>query len=209
MVKLGVNIDHSATLRQARYREVPAGSKIIVEPNPTEIALLAENAGADSITAHLREDRRHINDSDIFALRENIRTKLNMEMSCAEDVVAVALRVKPDYVCLVPENRMEVTTEGGLDVATDVGKVASVVERLSEVGAVCSIFIDPEIRQIDACGSEGCRAPYGRVRKRVGRLCQNARTARKARFGGRVRALGFNDGKFGARDKLLKHRPPA
>lgn len=149
MVKLGVNIDHSATLRQARYREVPAGSKIIVEPNPTEIALLAENAGADSITAHLREDRRHINDSDIFALRENIRTKLNMEMSCAEDVVAVALRVKPDYVCLVPENRMEVTTEGGLDVATDVGKVASVVKRLSEVGAVCSIFIDPEIRQID------------------------------------------------------------
>lgn len=157
MAKLGVNIDHSATLRQARYREVPAGSKIIVEPNPTEIALLAENAGADSITAHLREDRRHINDSDILALRENIRTKLNMEMSCAEDVVAVALRVKPDYVCLVPENRMEVTTEGGLDVASDVGKVASVVERLSEVGAVCSIFIDPEIRQIDAAKRAGAK----------------------------------------------------
>lgn len=155
MTKLGVNIDHSATLRQARYRDVPAGSKIIVEPDPIEIALIAESAGADSITAHLREDRRHICDADIFALRKNIRTKLNMEMACSEDVISVALKVRPDYVCLVPENRREVTTEGGLDVANDTAKVASAVARLSEVGAVCSIFIDPEKRQVEAAKAAG------------------------------------------------------
>lgn len=157
MTKLGVNIDHSATLRQARYRCVEAESKIIVEPNPLQIALIAEGAGADSITAHLREDRRHICDSDIFALRKNIRTKLNMEMACSEDVISVALKVRPDYVCLVPENRMEVTTEGGLDVAGDLSKVASAVERLAEVGAECSIFIDPEERQINAAKASGAR----------------------------------------------------
>ncbi len=155
MTKLGVNIDHSATLRQARYRGTPADSKIIVEPDPAEIALAAESAGADSITAHLREDRRHICDADMFALRERIRTKLNMEMACSEGVISVALKVRPDYVCLVPENRAEVTTEGGLDVAGETGKVASAIARLSAAGAVCSAFIDPDERQVEAAKAAG------------------------------------------------------
>ena len=152
MTKLGVNIDHSATLRQARYRGTPADSKIIVEPDPAEIALAAERAGADSITAHLREDRRH---ADMFALRERIRTKLNMEMACSEGVISVALKVRPDYVCLVPENREEVTTEGGLDVAGETEKVASAIARLSAAGAVCSAFIDPDERQVEAAKAAG------------------------------------------------------
>ena len=155
MTKLGVNIDHSATLRQARYRGTPADSKIIVEPDPAEIALAAERAGADSITAHLREDRRHIRDADMFALRERIRTKLNMEMACSEGVISVALKVRPDYVCLVPENREEVTTEGGLDVAGETEKVASAIARLSAAGAVCSAFIDPDERQVEAAKAAG------------------------------------------------------
>lgn len=155
MTKLGVNIDHSATLRQARYRGVPADSKIIVEPDPVEAALAAEEAGADSITAHLREDRRHICDADMFALRGRIRTKLNMEMACSEGVISAALKVLPDYVCLVPENRTEVTTEGGLDVAGEIEKVASAIARLSAAGAACSAFIDPDERQVEAAKAAG------------------------------------------------------
>lgn len=155
MTKLGVNIDHSATLRQARYRGVPADSKIIVEPDPVEAALAAEEAGADSITAHLREDRRHICDADMFALRGRIRTKLNMEMACSEGVISAALEVLPDYVCLVPENRTEITTEGGLDVAGEIEKVASAIERLSAAGAACSAFIDPDERQVEAAKAAG------------------------------------------------------
>ena len=126
-----------------------------MEPDPAEIALAAESAGADSITAHLREDRRHICDADMFALRERIRTKLNMEMACSEGVISVALKVRPDYVCLVPENRAEVTTEGGLDVAGETGKVASAIARLSAAGAVCSAFIDPDERQVEAAKAAG------------------------------------------------------
>ena len=136
MVKLGVNIDHSATLRQARYRGVAKDSTIIVEPNPIEIALLAERGGADSITAHLREDRRHIVDDDIRNLREKISTKLNLE-------------IVPDYACLVPENRKEITTEGGLDLIQNKDKTARVVEALSAKGVNCSIFIDPNPEQIE------------------------------------------------------------
>ncbi len=126
-----------------------------MEPDPAEIALAAERAGADSITAHLREDRRHIRDADMFALRERIRTKLNMEMACSEGVISVALKVRPDYVCLVPENREEVTTEGGLDVAGETEKVASAIARLSAAGAVCSAFIDPDERQVEAAKAAG------------------------------------------------------
>ena len=148
MTKLGVNIDHSATLRQARYRESLENLDIIVEPNPIDIALLAEKAGADSITAHLREDRRHIVDNDIFALRERITTKLNLEMACNDDVLKVALNVVPDYACLVPENRAEITTEGGLDVITNYDKTKRVSDALTEKGVVVSIFIDPDEKQI-------------------------------------------------------------
>lgn len=149
MTKLGVNIDHSATLRQARYRECLDNKEVIIEPNPIEIALLAEKAGADSITAHLREDRRHIVDADIYALREKITTKLNLEMACNNDVLNVALQVLPDYVCLVPENRAEVTTEGGLDVITNYDKTKKVSDALTEKGVVVSIFIDPDKKQIE------------------------------------------------------------
>ena len=108
MIKLGVNIDHVATLRQARYRETPASP--LAEPDPVAAALAAEQAGALGITAHLRLDRRHVQDRDIFRLRESLRTKLNLEMGCSSEILEIALRVLPEDVCLVPENRREVTT---------------------------------------------------------------------------------------------------
>ncbi len=148
MTKLGVNIDHCATVRQARYRETPKDLGIVVEPSPIDAALAAERGGADSITAHLREDRRHINDDDIRLLRAKISTKLNMEMACSESVLKVALEIVPDFACLVPENRDEVTTEGGLDLRANRDKTARTIEQLSSKGVICSTFIDPDIEQI-------------------------------------------------------------
>jgi len=150
MTKLGVNIDHSATLRQARYRDVDSTSKIVIEPDIIEVALAAEQGGADSITIHLREDRRHIQDADVFALKKVISTKLNLEMACSEEILDIAIQVKPDYVCLVPENRMEVTTEGGLDVISNSKKIRKFVEKLSSIGTKVSLFIDPDLKQIEA-----------------------------------------------------------
>ena len=149
MTKLGVNIDHSATLRQARYRDCLENNNIVIEPDVLQIALLCEKAGADSITAHLREDRRHIVDNDIKKLRENIATKLNLEMACNQDVLNVALNIVPDYVCLVPENRAEITTEGGLDVITHYEKTKRTTQELAEKGVIVSIFIDPDEKQIE------------------------------------------------------------
>ena len=148
MPSLGVNIDHVATLRQARYRETPQSPN--AEPDPVAAALVAEKAGAVGITAHLREDRRHIQDRDIFELRERITTKLNLEMGLSEDIVQIALRVKPHDVCLVPENRQEVTTEGGLDCAGQMERLRVVVTRLQDAGARVSLFIDPEEHQLRA-----------------------------------------------------------
>ena len=148
MPSLGVNIDHVATLRQARYRETPQSPN--AEPDPVAAALVAEKAGAVGITAHLREDRRHIQDRDIFELRERITTKLNLEMGLSEDIVQIALRVKPQDVCLVPENRQEVTTEGGLDCAGQVERLRSVIAKLQNAGARVSLFIDPEEHQLRA-----------------------------------------------------------
>jgi pyridoxine 5-phosphate synthase len=153
MLSLGVNIDHVATLRQARYRETPESPN--AEPDPVEAALVAERAGAVGITAHLREDRRHIQDRDIFALRERISTKLNFEMGISEDIVAVALKVRPHDVCLVPENRQEVTTEGGLDCVGQMERLRPVVARLQEAGAQVSLFIDPEESQLRAAAELG------------------------------------------------------
>src|SRR3954462_4466628 len=116
MILLGVNIDHCATVRQARYRGADTTAPA-VEPDPVEFALLAERAGGDGITVHLREDRRHIQERDVWRLRESIVTRLNLEMACTPEMTALALKVKPEFVCLVPENRQEVTTEGGLDVS--------------------------------------------------------------------------------------------
>jgi pyridoxine 5-phosphate synthase len=142
-----------ATLRQARYREQPESHN--AEPDPVAAALIAELAGASGITAHLREDRRHMQDRDIFLLREKITTKLNFEMGLSEDILRVALAVRPEDVCLVPENRLEVTTEGGLDCAGRLDVLAPAIARLRDVGTRISLFIDPEESQIRAAAALG------------------------------------------------------
>jgi pyridoxine 5-phosphate synthase len=144
--RLGVNVDHVATLRQARRVDYP---------DPVEAGLLAEQAGADGITVHLREDRRHIQERDVEMLRRRLTVPLNLEMAVSEDVVAVALRVRPHAACLVPEKREEVTTEGGLDVAGRLERVAGVVERLSEAGIRVSLFVDPDPAQLAASATAG------------------------------------------------------
>jgi pyridoxine 5-phosphate synthase len=141
LLTLGVNIDHVATIRQARRT---------VEPDPIAAAVLAELAGADGITAHLREDRRHMQDRDIRLLRETVRTRLNLEMAATAEMVQIALEIKPDYVTLVPEKREEVTTEGGLDVAGQLDRLKSVVDELQSAAIPVSLFIDPEPAQIEA-----------------------------------------------------------
>lgn len=145
---LGVNIDHTATLRQARYARDP--ESILVEPDPVAAALIAERAGADGITAHLREDRRHIQDHDIFRLRESLATKLNLEMGNAPEIVDIALKVRPHDACLVPENRNEVTTEGGLDCIANRAALEKTISRLHDAGVTISLFIDPDPAQIQA-----------------------------------------------------------
>jgi pyridoxine 5-phosphate synthase len=141
LLSLGVNIDHVATLRQARRT---------VEPDPVAAAVLAELGGADGITTHLREDRRHIQERDIRLLRQTIRTRLNLEMAATSEMVAIALDLKPNYVTLVPEKREEVTTEGGLDVIGNLTRLAEVVNQLQSAQIPVSLFIDPEPDQITA-----------------------------------------------------------
>lgn len=153
MLKLGVNIDHVGTLRQARYREMPDSPN--AEPDPLAAALAAERAGAHGITAHLRLDRRHIQDRDVFILRDRIATRLNLEMGNSGEILEVALRLKPQDVCLVPENRREVTTEGGLDCAGQMESLKPTVERLRIAGVRVSLFIDPEEPQIQAAAKLG------------------------------------------------------
>ncbi len=147
-LRLGVNIDHAATLRQARYARDP--ESILVEPDPVAAALIAEKAGANGITAHLREDRRHIQDRDILRLKESLQTKLNLEMGNAPEIVAIALQVRAHDACLVPENRNEVTTEGGLDCLTHYAALNETIRQLHAVGTVVSLFIDPDPDQIQA-----------------------------------------------------------
>jgi pyridoxine 5-phosphate synthase len=141
MIRLGVNIDHVATVRQARRAD---------EPDPVAAAVLALLGGADGITIHLREDRRHIQDRDVHALRQAVKGRLNLEMSVAEEIVTIACAVKPDEATLVPERRQELTTEGGLDVIGHRDAVARAVERLQAAGIEVSLFIDPDLRQIEA-----------------------------------------------------------
>jgi pyridoxine 5-phosphate synthase len=150
MLKLGVNIDHVATVREARYR-----GKTIGEPDPIAAALISEHAGAHGITAHLREDRRHIQDRDIVKLRESIKTRLNLEMANSEEIIQIALKIKPDIVCLVPEKRQEVTTEGGLDVAGSLGALSDTRKRMHDAGIEVSLFVDPDLRQIEASHKTG------------------------------------------------------
>jgi pyridoxine 5-phosphate synthase len=158
MILLGVNIDHCATLRQARYRGASATTGGAVEPDPVTFALLAERAGADGITVHLREDRRHIQERDVWRLRESIGTRLNLEMACTPAMTELALKVKPEFVCLVPENRQEVTTEGGLDVVGNRDRVRGCVEAMNAAGIKTSLFIDPDEPQIELSARLG--APY-------------------------------------------------
>lgn len=149
MILLGVNIDHCATVRQARYRQADTTVGGAVEPDPVTLAILSERAGADGITVHLREDRRHIQDRDVWRLRESISTRLNLEMACTPAMIDFALKLKPDSVCLVPESREEVTTEGGLDVVSNRDRVKACVDAMNAAGIKTSLFIDPEEPQIE------------------------------------------------------------
>lgn len=188
-LRLGVNVDHVATVRQARRGRVP---------DPVEAARAVEEAGADSIVCHLREDRRHIQDDDVARLRRAVRTRLNLEMSLAPDVVAAALRIRPPQVTLVPERRRELTTEGGLDVAAAPERVRRAVERFRARGIEVSLFIDPDPRQVAAAVRAG--APVvelhtgayahaaGRARRRE--LARLREAAREARAAGLVVAAG-------------------
>ncbi|MFO1378420.1 MAG: pyridoxine 5'-phosphate synthase [Steroidobacteraceae bacterium] len=148
-IALGVNIDHVATLRQARR---------VRYPDPLHAALLAEQAGADSITLHLREDRRHIQDADVTAMRAALQTRMNLEMAATAEMQAIALRVRPADVCLVPERREEVTTEGGLDVASQVERLCAFVIPLAAAGVRVSLFIDPDPAQVAAAAAIGAPA---------------------------------------------------
>ena len=152
-LRLGVNIDHVATLRQARYATMPESKN--AEPDPIVAASICERAGAGGIVAHLRADRRHIQDRDIERLRQNIMTKLNLEMGNTEEIIDVALRIVPDEVCLVPEKREEVTTEGGLDVVAHRKGLENTIKRLHAGGIRVSLFIDPTLGQVDAAAELG------------------------------------------------------
>ncbi len=148
-VKLGVNIDHVATLRQARRER---------DPDPVLAALIAEQAGADGVTAHLRMDRRHIQERDLEILRQTVKTRLNLEMAPTQEMVQIALRVKPDQCTLVPERPEEVTTEGGLDVVFHQDVIRRVVQRLQDAGIEVSLFIDPQLEQVRAAQRVGANA---------------------------------------------------
>ena len=148
-IRLGVNIDHVATVRQARRT---------FEPDPVHAAIIADLAGADQITLHLREDRRHIQDRDLKLIRQVIHSRINLEMAATEEMVKIAMDVKPDQVTLVPEKREEITTEGGLDVNGQRGKIAEVVKRLKSAGIEVNLFIDPEELQIRASKEVGADA---------------------------------------------------
>lgn len=166
MIRLGVNIDHVATLRQARRTDYPS---------LLEAAALCEKAGAHGITIHLREDRRHIQDADVYALRETLSTRMNLEMANNPDIVRIALEVKPEEVCMVPERRQELTTEGGLDVVGQRDALVPVVEALSEAGIAVSLFIDPDAQQVEAASAIG--APT--IELHTGAYAQHTGTERK------------------------------
>ena len=147
-IYLGVNIDHIATLREARGT---------IYPSPLEAALICENSGADSITLHLREDRRHIQDRDVVEIRSSLKTKMNLEMAATDEMIKIARQIKPQDCCLVPEKREELTTEGGLDVVSQISRMTEVCQQLKEENIRTSLFIDADIKQIDAAMS--CGAP--------------------------------------------------
>jgi pyridoxine 5-phosphate synthase len=166
VIRLGVNVDHVATVRQARR---------VAVPDPVEAALLAEKAGADGITVHLREDRRHIQERDVELMRRRLGTKLNLEMAVTPAMVALAEKLRPDDACFVPEKREELTTEGGLDVAANKQKILEAVRRLQERGIQVSLFIDPRKNQIEASQAVGAHA----VEIHTGAYCNAADAERE------------------------------
>ena len=178
MIRLGVNVDHVATVRQARRAEVP---------DPVEAALLAEKAGADGITVHLREDRRHIQERDVELMRRRLGTKLNLEMAVTPAMIALAEKLRPDDACFVPEKREELTTEGGLDVASNKQKILEAVRRLQECGIHVSLFIDPEKCQIEASKAVGAHA----VEIHTGTYCNAVATQRQRERDGVVTAAAL------------------
>lgn len=203
MIQLGVNIDHVATVRQARYRGVPPEQG---EPDPVRAAHEAELGGADGITMHLREDRRHIQDRDVELLRRLVAVKVNLEMAATDEMVSIACRIRPDTAMLVPEGRTEVTTEGGLDVAGQSARMKEVVARLRGAGMLVSAFIDADDRQVDAAAAAGfdvCEVhtgPYAHAFAECGgdfrRGLLRSELERVAHAGARIRHAGmrFNAG---------------
>jgi pyridoxine 5-phosphate synthase len=197
LIELGVNIDHVATLRQARRT---------FEPDPVWAAVEAHLGGADGITVHLREDRRHIQDEDVRRLRELVHLKLNLEMAATEEMIGIACRLKPEMAMLVPEGRHEITTEGGLDVVGKEAALAGAVARLADAGIVVSVFIDAELAQVEAAARIGARVcevhtgPYAHAFHARGRDRESpavvAELARIRKAGAAIRAAGmrFNAG---------------
>jgi pyridoxine 5-phosphate synthase len=197
VIELGVNVDHVATVRQARRT---------YEPDPVWAAVEAHLGGADGITVHLREDRRHIQDKDVARLRELTHIKLNLEMAATDEMVAIARRIKPEMAMLVPEGRREVTTEGGLDVVSSEKKLLKVVKQLSDAGIMVSVFIDAELKQVEAAkriGASVCEVhtgPYAHAFHAKGRDAESPAVVfqlkKIKKAGERIRALGmrFNAG---------------
>ena len=197
MIELGVNIDHVATLRQARRTH---------EPDPVWAAVEAHLGGADGITVHLREDRRHIQDEDVRRLRELVHIKLNLEMAATREMIDIAVRLKPEMAMLVPEGRKEITTEGGLNIAGQPAKIGDAIARLSAAGIVTSVFIDADVRQVEAASRAGASVceihtgPYAHAFHAKGRDAQSAAVVSELNAirdaGEAVRALGmrFNAG---------------
>jgi pyridoxine 5-phosphate synthase len=186
MIRLGVNIDHVATVRQARRAK---------EPDPVAAAVLATIGGADGITVHLREDRRHVQDRDVFLLRDTVTTRLNLEMAAYDEIVAIALRVKPDEATLVPEKRQELTTEGGLDVIATEAQTRAAVERLNAAGIRVSLFIDPDAAQADAAkrlGADAVEFQTASYSEAVGEAAVAAELAKLERTTAYAKGLGLH-----------------
>ncbi len=186
MIRLGVNIDHVATIRQARRGR---------EPDPVAAAVLAVLGGADGITIHLREDRRHIQDRDVYLLRETVTVRLNLEMAAYDEILAIALKVKPDEATLVPEKRQEVTTEGGLDVIATESATRPAVDRLKAAGIHVSLFIDPDLAQVDQAkrlGADAIEFQTASYSEAVGAVAVAAELAKLEQATAHARGLGLH-----------------
>ena len=186
MPELGINIDHIASIRQIRHG---------LNPRVVLAASLCEKAGANSIVVHLREDRRHINDADVLALKKSVKTRLNLEMSIAQDIVDIACRIKPDQATIVPEKRKEVTTEGGLDVAANFKKLKVPLKKLEKKGIPVSLFINPEKKQIEAAA----RLEVKRIELHTGRYADAKGASQRAKFLKQIKtaaALGRKEGMY-------------